>query len=111
MKKPTLIVIGGFAGAGKTTMSKRLAAAYNFPVFSSDEINTGLRLALRKEFHEVSPAAYVVLWHLLTDQLSFGVTCILDTHMAYARNWEALDKMKQEVKDLRMVPVILECNF
>ena len=59
--KTSLIVIGGFAGAGKTTLATKLSAAFKYPVFSSDIINDVLRPVLEKSFHEVSPVAYGVM--------------------------------------------------
>lgn len=54
-------MIGGFAGAGKTTLATKLSAAFKYPVFSSDIINDVLRPVLEKSFHEVSPVAYGVM--------------------------------------------------
>lgn len=72
MHKPNLIIIGGFAGAGKTTIAAKLARKYNYPVFSSDTINDALRAALQKEFKDVSPTAYKVMWHLVRKQLEMA---------------------------------------
>ena len=34
--RPALIVIGGFAGAGKTSLAKRLSTEFSIPCLSSD---------------------------------------------------------------------------
>jgi predicted kinase len=39
---PTLIVVGGPAGSGKTTLAHKLAAALGCPVISRDEIKQGM---------------------------------------------------------------------
>ena len=39
---PTLVVVGGPAGAGKTTLAHRLALAVGCPVISRDEIKEGM---------------------------------------------------------------------
>jgi predicted kinase len=40
--KPTLVVVGGPAGSGKTTLAHKLAAALGCPVISRDEIKQGM---------------------------------------------------------------------
>lgn len=111
MKKNKLIVLGGFAGAGKTTIARRLAADFNYPFVSTDELNNALRPILQKDFKETSPAAYDVMWHILKGYLKNGVTCTLDTHMCFERTWKNLDKLKDELPDLDMILIILTCSF
>ncbi len=111
MNSVKLIIIGGFAGAGKSTVSKRLAREYNYPVYSSDVINDALRPALNKSFHEVSPLAYDVMWHLVRKQLENGVTVIIDTHMCAERTWQTLDAIRNEMPDLTILPIILQCSL
>jgi predicted kinase len=111
MNKPTLIIIGGFAGAGKTTVAIRLSSDYGYPVFSSDVINDALRPALDKTFKEVSPIAYKVLWFLVQKQLANGMTVIIDTHMAAAHIWASLDDLKREMPDVQVVSIILQASL
>lgn len=107
MKQPALIIIGGFAGAGKTTQAARLSSEYGYPVFSSDTINDALRQALDKPFKEVSPIAYQVMWHLVKKELELGVTVIVDTHMATQYVWDSLDKLEEDLPKIQIVPIIL----
>ncbi len=111
MSKPTLIIVGGFAGAGKTTIAKRLAKEYQYPVFSSDAINDALRGGLKKSFKIVSPTAHEVMWHLVKQHLELGLTVIVDTHMATAHTWEKLDKLKQIMPDVQIIPIILRATI
>ncbi len=108
---PALIVIGGFAGAGKTTITAKLAHDYNIAVFSSDTINDAMRNALGMSFKEVSPAAYVVLWQLVKRQLQLGVTVIVDAHMSAAHTWESLDCLNKEMPNIRVLPIILQATL
>lgn len=110
-KKPTLIIIGGFAGAGKTTIATKLASDYNYAVFSSDTINDALRDALNKSFKEVSPTAYKVMWHLVKKQLKLGVTVIVDAHMSAAHIWDSLDELKKDMPDIKVLPIILQATL
>jgi len=107
----SLIIIGGFAGAGKTTLAARLSKKYNYPIFSSDTINDALRSTLNKSFHEISPMAYEVMWYLVYKQLGNGVTVILDTHMASSTVWERLDQLRLAMPDLQVLPIILQCTL
>lgn len=111
MKKVSLIVIGGFAGAGKSTLASKLSAKYNYPIFSSDVINDAIRPILQKSFHEVSPMAYAVMWHLVRQQLKAGVTLIIDTHMCSEKVWEDLDNLRKDMPDVRVLPIILQCSL
>ena len=111
MKAASLIIIGGFAGAGKTTVAARLSSEYNYPVYSSDVLNDALRPALQKGFHEVSPIAYEVMWHLVRKQLANGVTVIVDTHMSAARVWESLDAFKRDMPKVLVLPIILQATI
>jgi predicted kinase len=111
MPKPSLIVIGGFAGAGKTTIAKKLSETYNYPVFSSDVINDALRAAQNISFKEASPTAYKIMWHLVKKQLQTGITVIIDAHMAAQHTWDSLDELKQRVPKAQIIPIILRANL
>ena len=111
MSKPTLIIIGGFAGAGKTTVAAKLARDFNYAVFSSDTINDALRAALDKPFKEISPIAYKVLWHLLRKQLQLGVTVVVDVHMAAAHIWKSLDELHKDMPQVNILPIILQASL
>ena len=111
MSKPTLIVIGGFAGAGKTTIANKLSSQYNYSVFSSDIINDALRPELQKSFQEISPIAYKVLWHLVKKQLINDIVIIVDTHMAADHVWKSLDQLKTDMPNVKVVPIILQATL
>jgi len=111
MQTPTLIVIGGFAGAGKTTVAEKLSGKYNFPVLSSDVINDALRSALNKGFKEVSPAAHDILWYLVRRQLQLGVTVIVDTHMAAPHTWQKFDALTADLPKIQALPILLQATF
>ncbi len=108
---PSVLVIGGFAGAGKTTIADKLANDFNYPVYSSDTINSALRNSFDKSFHEMSPHAYDILWYLVREQLKCGVTIILDIHMARPEMWVNLDLLKQDMPDIQILPLILEASL
>jgi thymidylate kinase len=110
-KKSKLIVLGGFAGAGKTTIARKLATDFNFPFFNPDDFNAGLMPHLNKSFHEISPVGYDVLWHILKKNLAIQVTCVLDANMCNAFTWKTLDEVKEKFPDISVVPIILVCSL
>lgn len=111
MKEVSLIVLGGFAGAGKTTIAGKLSAKYQYPVFSTDVINDAIRPLLHKSFHEASPISYEIMWYLVRQQLKNHVTVILDTHMCSERVWENLDAVHRDLPNVKIVPIILHCTL
>lgn len=111
MNKPALIVLGGFAGAGKTTLAAKLSSAYNYPTFSTDTVNDALRVALQKDFHEVSPMSHEVTWHLIKEQLAMGVSVILDANMCSERTWSKLDELRFNMPAMKVLPIILQCTL
>ncbi len=108
---PTLIIIGGFAGAGKTTLSNRLSAKYNYPVFSTDKLNDIMRELTNKSFRELSPLCYQITWQQIKVQLELGVTVILDTHMCTDTVWEGLDTLANDMPEVHIAPIILQCSL
>jgi predicted kinase len=111
MNKKSTLIIGGFTGAGKTTVAARLASDYNYAVFSSDTINDALRDALGKSFKEVSPVAYKVMWHLVRKRLQLGATTVIDAHMAATHIWESLDELKKDMPNVQVLPIILQASL
>lgn len=106
-----LIILGGFAGSGKTTIARRLASEFNYPILSSDEINDGLRPILNKDFHRTSPIAYGLLWFLLKRHLRNKVTSILDSNMCNDQSWKAIDEIVREFKEVKLLPIVLKCSL
>lgn len=111
MNEVTLIIIGGFAGAGKTTQVAKLASKYKYPVFSSDAVNDVLRTSLNKSFKEISPTAYAVMWHLVKKQLEVGISVVIDAHMAAQHTWDSLDELKKALPHIHVVPIILQASI
>ncbi len=109
MRKPLLIILGGFAGAGKTTLARRLSTEYNFPLFSSDDFIEATRKAILQEFHAVAPIAYDVMWHVLDQHLKNTVSLILDANMCHSRTWQQVDEREKRFPTYTILPILLEC--
>lgn len=111
MRKTALVILGGFAGAGKTTISRKLSADHNFPLISTDEINDALRKSFQLDFKQASPHAYDLAWGLIGKYLENGVSVVLDTNMCHDRTWESVDALKREMPHVTILPFILECSL
>jgi predicted kinase len=111
MEHPTLIILGGFAGAGKTTISKKLSADRNLPLVNTDELNDAVRSILKLDFKAASPIVYDLAWAMIKKYLENGVTVILDANMCNARTWENVDAIKATMPEVRVLPIILECSL
>lgn len=111
MRNHSLIILGGFAGAGKTTVAQKLSSEFNLPLIGTDELNTAIRKALHLNFHDASPYAHDIAWSLVRDYLKNKTTVILDTNMCRARTWENLDAVKNDLPNLNILPIILECSL
>lgn len=82
MRKPTLIIVNGLPGAGKTTLAQRLMKDLGIPVFSRDSIYETLYDALGKNNSEHSPmlgsAAFKLLYVLAGAVLAAGQPLIIE---------------------------------
>ena len=56
MKPSNLIVVGGFAGAGKSPVAEKPSRKFGLAVFSSDESSSGLLPLQRTDFNATSPS-------------------------------------------------------
>lgn len=111
MNKTTLIILGGFSGAGKTTVAKRLSQSYNLPLICTDEVNDSLRAVFGYDFKTASPFAHELCWMMLRSYLNNDTTVILDTNMCNDRTWQNLDALSAELPDVTIVPMILQCTL
>lgn len=82
MGKPTLIIVNGLPGTGKTTLSRRLAADAPLPVFSRDGIYETLYDALDCNSHGMPPmlasSTFTLLYYILGSVLAGGQSVIVE---------------------------------
>lgn len=108
-ERPLLVVLGGFAGAGKTTLSRRLSAELGIPRLGSDDL---VRIVSRSQAladHTVDAGwvAYDVFFGLAEDFLRTGLSVILDSNMGEAWRWQHLDAIRDRHPEIRFVPIVL----
>src|SRR5450432_3208437 len=74
---PTLIVLSGLPGSGKTVLAESLSRALSVPVFSTDPIEAAMwRAGLAK--NETGDAAYEVARALADEHLRLRIPVIVD---------------------------------
>jgi predicted kinase len=99
--KPTLMVVTGQPGSGKTTLAHRLARAVRCPVISRDEIKEGLinSIAPRGQpCDDIARQAYETFFETVTLLLNRRVTLIAEAafqHKLWAPSLEPLRKIAQ----------------
>lgn len=107
-----LVIVGGFGGSGKSTVSRRLSAKYRIPIFDSDTFGKAATAALNGGGQIDGWAiGYPVLFSVLQENLELGLSAILDSNMGHRQSWRQVDQLKTGLPRLRCLPLVLECPF
>jgi predicted kinase len=109
--QPTLIVIGGYPGSGKTSIARRLAVDLQLPRLSSDAIaqTIGASPGLQGQNINATWTAYDVAFDLCAEFIQARVSTILDLNMGWAFQWQRLDELRMQIPVLRCAIMILRC--
>ena len=109
--RPALMVLGGFAGAGKTTLARRLSSELGIPALSSDTIGQSIKMSQGVEGNAVNAywIAYDVLFTLCEEFVRSRISVILDLSMGWAFQWERLDAITGRHPEISCLPIILRC--
>ena len=107
-----LIAVGGFAGAGKSTVARRLAQEFSLPWLSSDAIGRAITGSMgdRVPRSEAFRAGFDVLFALAEQFVRVGRPVIVDMNLGWDFQWRWLDDIATRVPDSTCVPVILRCS-
>ena len=109
---PALIIIGGFAGTGKTAVSRRLSAELDIPRLGSDTLGRTIKSSVSIKKGEVDAywIAYEVLFCLCEEFIQTGVSVILDLTMGWEFQWKSVDRIVQRQTGCSFLPMILRCS-
>ena len=110
-RPPALIVIGGFPGTGKTTVSRRLASDLQLPCLAPDAIGGAVRGSLGEKAALVEPTriAYDVLFFLCGDYLRCGLSVVVELTLGWDFHWRFLDGVRESQPHARLLPLLLRC--
>ena len=112
-RAPALIVIGGFAGTGKTAVSRRLSSELGIPRLGSDTIGRTIKSCAGISNCEVDAywIAYEVLFRLCEEFIQSRVSTILDVTMGWEFQWQHVDGIAQRYRQALLLPIILRCPY
>ena len=108
---PLLIAIGGFAGTGKTAVSKRLSADFRIPRLSSDTIGHTIKDSAATKGNDIDAywLAYELLFKLCEDFIQSGISVILDLSLGWPFHWQKLDGILERHPSSIFLPIIFRC--
>lgn len=91
MSKPTVVVVTGRPGSGKTTLAHRLAEALHCPLLSRDEFKEGYVGTQGRSHTELGPQVNGTLYHIFFESVDFvvgrGVSVVIEAAFQH-RLWE-----------------------
>ncbi len=106
MKK--IIIVSGLPGSGKSTVAEDIAAKLKLPIFSVDPIESSIiQSGIQKSF-ETGLAAYLVAQTLASEQLSLGLSVIID---AVSPVQEARTMWQELSEQYKTQLIIIECTL
>lgn len=109
--RPGLIVIGGFPGAGKSTVAVPLAKELRAARLCSDVLGRSIRdtLSGKVPSSEAFRAGYDLMFRLCDQFLDDGCTVLVDCNMGWEFQWRELDRVRAKHPDATWCPLILRC--
>ena len=107
-----LIAIGGFPGAGKTTICARLSLELNLPCLSSDIIGRAIERSPGIKAGQIDAyrVAYDVLFRLCEAFIQSSAIVILDLTLGWDFQWRKLDGILERNQQTLFLPIILRCS-
>lgn len=90
-QKPTLIIISGLPGTGKTTLSKKIGEEFGLPVFSMDEIKETIWDITGHDFDfefsdKIHKASFELIFYCTHSLLAKGKSLVTEAHFNPERN-------------------------
>lgn len=107
MSTPTLVIVSGFAGSGKTTLAHELARAIGCPAICRDEIKEGMVHAHGGPFEaawgdELTKRTFPLFFEVLGLLLRAGVTIVGEAAFQHF-NWEPNLAPLSDIANIRVI--------
>ena len=98
MRKPSLIVVTGRPGSGKTTLARALATAIHCPLFSRDEFKEGFVRAAGSSHAELGPEVnseiYETFFQAVEWMLAKGISLIAEAAFQHSVWFPKLEPLR-----------------
>src|SRR2546428_10033315 len=91
----TFIVMRGFPGTGKSTIARMLAAALHAPLIDRDIIRQ-TAVHIFGELPLVGQFSYELMFALVREQMSLGLSVVVDTPLTYRTTYEQCKELAKE---------------
>ena len=110
MLSPHLIAIGGFAGAGKSTLARNVGQALALPVYEIDQVSRFVSDSPFFSDTEPKGVAFDVIYGLAQTHLENGCSLIFDQNLGREATWNHLERVRASV-GAKLVVIILDCPY
>lgn len=115
MKKyPTLIIISGLPGTGKTTLSKNISDKLNLPLVSADAIKEVMWDTMGHEFDfdfsdKIGRTAFELMYYFIEGSLLKGISLVAEAYFSPERNNERINQLKNKF-NVRLLQIYCNCE-
>jgi predicted kinase len=89
-----LIIMRGYPGTGKSTIARAIARALHAPLIDRDIIRQ-MGVDILGDLPEIGRFSYELLFALTREQLSLGLSAVVDTPLTYRRTYEQARELAQ----------------
>src|ERR1700694_252099 len=103
----TLIVMRGFPGTGKSTIARAIATALHAPLIDRDILRQKA-VDIFGDLPQVGRFSYELMFALTAEQLSLGLSVVVDTPLTYRRTFEQSKELARTF-DIPMLVVHCQC--
>src|SRR5438477_8401197 len=104
--RSTFIVMRGFPGTGKSTIARLLAAALHASLIDRDIIRQ-TAVHVLGELPQVGQFSYELMFALVREQLSLGLSVVVDTPLTYRTTYE---QCKELAKAFQTPMLVVHCQ-
>lgn len=111
---PTLIIVSGLPGTGKTTLSKKISDKFNLPLVGMDAIKETMWDNMGHEFDfefsdKIGKTAFELAFYCINSSLSKGVSMVVEAHFSPERNNDRINKLK-EAYNVNILQIYCDCE-